>query len=117
MEVDVRGSSGGTCRLVQGPWAVMRPALSAAQPSTTAAQGVEAEAGGVFHQVLEIGPRGRLATGKVHLEHTERRRLLEHRAPSRGVQLLGKSRDRSTQSRRSVGRSEGRRAFLFIVAS
>ncbi len=30
---------------------------------------------------------------------------------------FGKSRDRSTQSRRSVGRSEGRRAFLFIVAS
>ncbi len=29
----------------------------------------------------------------------------------------GKSRDRSTQSKRSVGRSEGRREFLFIVAS
>jgi hypothetical protein len=30
---------------------------------------------------------------------------------------FGKSRDRSTQSRRSVDRSEGRREFLFIVAS
>ena len=30
---------------------------------------------------------------------------------------FGKSRDRSTQSRRSVGRSEDRREFLFIVAS
>jgi len=30
---------------------------------------------------------------------------------------FGMSRDRSTQSRRSVGRSEGRREVLFIVAS
>jgi hypothetical protein len=30
---------------------------------------------------------------------------------------FGKSRDRSTQSRRSIGRSEGRREALFIVAS
>ncbi len=30
---------------------------------------------------------------------------------------FGKSRDRSTQSRRSVGRGEGRRDVLFIVAS
>jgi hypothetical protein len=30
---------------------------------------------------------------------------------------FGKSRDRNAQSRRSVGRSEGRREVLFIVAS
>jgi hypothetical protein len=30
---------------------------------------------------------------------------------------VGKSRDRDTQSRRSVGRSEGRREILFTVAS
>jgi len=27
LEVDVRGSSGGACRVDQGPWAAMQPAI------------------------------------------------------------------------------------------
>ncbi len=37
----------------------------------------------------EIAPRGRLAAGKMHLQHAERGGFAEHALPGRGVELVG----------------------------
>ena len=48
---------------------------------------VEAGAMGSRRDVGEVPPRARLATGQVHLQNAERRRLLKHARPGRGIEL------------------------------